>query len=341
MAASPETAAASLERCRDENKQRNFKSAVGNRRPPYRLARDNAGVFQRPGGGFELFYEMKHLCQVFREAGTPFTYYPSMVHNYGVTTNAAIFISFIGFKVFEGAENEWRDFSVVEIEKRTGLTRKEQINARKLLVEKGMLEEDYQREKHKLFYRLKPDSDDETDPVGTCPKGTCSEPEAHAQRGHGTCPKGTSTNKDQEQEITSAPPGALPLESGKAAEESEHKKFIRYWSEEHIKRFSRKYKVLGGRDGKALKNLLNEPGATAGMLMRFADKCWKAAAADPKRHFYCTKLKNIWQLDLWWNDLNGEIAASTPKPSASGYDNSNSCIAPPPGAFRDMRGENL
>jgi hypothetical protein len=131
------------------------------------------------------------------------------------------------------------------------------------------------------------------------------------------------------------------LESGKEAGESEHAKFIRYWTEEHAKRFGRAYKVNGGRDGKALKNLLNEPDATAGLLMRFVDKCWKAAAADPKKHFYCTKLTNIWQLELWWNDLNKELAASTPKPSASGYDNFNSCIAPPPGAFRDMRGENL
>jgi hypothetical protein len=59
VSASPETAAASLERCRNENKQRNFKSAVGNRRLPCRLARDNAGVFQRPGGGFELLDIMK------------------------------------------------------------------------------------------------------------------------------------------------------------------------------------------------------------------------------------------------------------------------------------------
>ena len=145
---------------------------------------------------------------------------------------------------------------------------------------------------------------------------------------------------DNKEDKISSPPGASPLESGKP-EESEHAKFIRYWTEEHVKRFNRPYKVNGGRDGKALKNLLNEPGATAGLLMRFVDKCWKAAAADPKKHFYCVKLKNIWQLDLWWNDLNGEIAASTPKPSASGYDYANSCIAPPPGSNVSHKGGNL
>jgi hypothetical protein len=146
---------------------------------------------------------------------------------------------------------------------------------------------------------------------------------------------------DNKEDKISAPPGASPLESGKPPEESEHVKFIRYWSDEHVKRFDRPYKVSGGRDGKALKNLLNEPGATAGMLMRFVDKCWKLGAADPKRNFHCANLANIWQIEAWWNDLNKQLAASTPKPSAAGYDNSNSCIAPPPGAFRDMRGENL
>ena len=106
---------------------------------------------------------------------------------------------------------------------------------------------------------------------------------------------------------TSTPDGVPPLESGKEAGESEHAKFFRLWTVAYAKKFGRGYKVLGGRDGKAIKNMLAEPGATAEMLMAVVNQAW---AADPKKCFQCSKLVNAWQIESNWNFLNAELASS-------------------------------
>jgi hypothetical protein len=61
---------------------------------------------------------------------------------------------------------------------------------------------------------------------------------------------------DNKEDKLPAPPGATPLESGKESVESEHAKFFRLWTVVYAKKFGRAYKVLGGRDGKAIKNML-------------------------------------------------------------------------------------
>jgi hypothetical protein len=112
---------------------------------------------------------------------------------------------------------------------------------------------------------------------------------------------------DNKEDKISAPSGASSPESGKPPEESEHVKFFRLWTVAYSKKFGRGYKVLGGRDGKAIKNMLAEPGATAEMLMAVVNQAW---AADPKKCFQCSKLVNAWQIESNWNFLNAELAAS-------------------------------
>lgn len=81
------------------------------------------------------------------------------------------------------------------------------------------------------------------------------------------------------------------------------------WKAEYERRFGRPYKITG-RDGKAVKTLLNEPNATAEDLIGVAIDAWKAAKRNPKKFFYCSKLVNIHQLDHQWNELKSEIDKS-------------------------------
>ena len=100
--------------------------------------------------------------------------------------------------------------------------------------------------------------------------------------------------------------------------ETEHAKFIRLWTEWYPKRYGHPYKVNGGRDGIAVKNLVTTK--TAGELIKIVFKAWKAAKLDPVKNFYCNKLVNIWNLDTDWNSINAELAnASAPPPQQNGF----------------------
>ena len=104
----------------------------------------SAGVFCCP---------MK-LNQLFKTTGETFTYYPSFVSRFGISVNACVFLCFIGWKTIPDALDEWRQFNVKDITDSTGLSVKEQTNARKVLVAKGLIKEHYARLDHVLKFRL-------------------------------------------------------------------------------------------------------------------------------------------------------------------------------------------
>jgi len=100
-----------------------------------------------------------------------------------------------------------------------------------------------------------------------------------------------------------------------AAPESEHQCFMRLWQAGYEKKFKRAYKFNGGRDGKAVKELLDEPGATADDLMDVVARAWRNTAG-----YWCQRLTDIHQLATHFNEiqfeLNDETAARSRRPAA-------------------------
>lgn len=95
------------------------------------------------------------LDQIFKSTGKPFFYYPGLIHNFGISVNACVFICFIGWQTYENEQDGWKSFNTETITKETGLSIKEQATARKQLVIKGLIEEQYARLDHVLKFRIK------------------------------------------------------------------------------------------------------------------------------------------------------------------------------------------
>lgn len=96
------------------------------------------------------------LSELFAATGEPFMFYPGFVHRFGISVNASIFLCFIGWKSFADNLDEWQSYNTDEIERRTGLTGKEQASARKQLTAASLVEEKYARLEHVLKFRLSP-----------------------------------------------------------------------------------------------------------------------------------------------------------------------------------------
>lgn len=114
--------------------------------------------------------------------------------------------------------------------------------------------------------------------------------------------KSQSTNKTETTSETSTEIGATAL-----AIESENKKFIRLWEEAYQTKFGIPYKFNGGRDAKAVKELLVAD-ATADLLISIVKRAWK------QNGFYASKLTSIVWLNDHWNDIQAEINKSGNQP---------------------------
>jgi len=118
------------------------------------------------------------LNEYFECIGEPYSYFPGLVKAFGISVNASVFLSFIGWKTLPHDIDGWKAVTTVEIEARTGLSTKEQATARRLLVEKGLIEEHYARLQHTLKFRLtskemgsSPNAEREDAPIEHTPKG--------------------------------------------------------------------------------------------------------------------------------------------------------------------------
>ena len=147
------------------------------------------------------------LSEIIRTTGQPFAYYPELVRKHDISVNACVLYCFIAWKTLPHAIGEWIPLTIEVIKRETGLTEKEQINARKVLVEKRMIEEHYARLEHTLKFRLadleievSPSAEREDAPPEHPPKGRMA---IH--------PKGVSTKdgkeglKKEEKEVATLP----------------------------------------------------------------------------------------------------------------------------------------
>jgi phage replication O-like protein O len=128
--------------------------------------------------------------------------------------------------------------------------------------------------------------------------------------GEGVSPgNDVTTNKERTLKERNPSPDGVPSPEP----ESEHQKFFALWNDGFKTRFDRPYKFLGGRDGKAVKELLNEPNATAADLMDVVNRAWEHGARDPKKFFFCSNLNCMWQIASSWNNIQAELSTTVTK----------------------------
>ncbi|MGZ7175997.1 hypothetical protein ACXKTX_20470 [Burkholderia gladioli] len=87
------------------------------------------------------------------DLGHPVAYYPGLVKHLG-SVNAVLFFSQIFYWQDKAASELGVYKTVEEIEEETGMTYREQVTARKQLVERGVLVETNKRLEHRVYYRI-------------------------------------------------------------------------------------------------------------------------------------------------------------------------------------------
>ena len=110
-----------------------------------------------------------------KRLGRPMTYYPALAKLVGL--KESIFLCQLVYWTPRGKSERgegWVYKSVEEAEEETGLSYKEQIRVRQRLVEQGLIEEEYERDSHRLYFRVAVDRLDALAdhlPDGHMPKG--------------------------------------------------------------------------------------------------------------------------------------------------------------------------
>jgi len=89
---------------------------------------------------------------VLEALGRPVVLYPGLVHSVG-DVKAGVLLSAL-LSLYAESHNRKIPTSIDEIEALTGMSRKEQVNARKKLVNLGLVEYEYIRQDHRAFYTL-------------------------------------------------------------------------------------------------------------------------------------------------------------------------------------------
>ena len=98
--------------------------------------------------------------------------------------------------------------------------------------------------------------------------------------------------------------------------ETEHQKFMRLWKVAYELKFKRRYGGFGAQAGKVVKQLLNEPGATAEDLMDVVNRAWALAIKEPAWGYWCSRLVKIPDLQTHWDDIQHELNDPKPQPKA-------------------------
>lgn len=92
------------------------------------------------------------LHEAFDLFGKPFPYYPQLCHRLYISVNACVFLCYVAWRI--KPDEEWVHISSEIAEKQTGMSVKEQATARKSLLQKKCIVEDYRRLTHQMFYKL-------------------------------------------------------------------------------------------------------------------------------------------------------------------------------------------
>jgi hypothetical protein len=94
------------------------------------------------------------LTEFLQGVGRPVAYYPSLRKLTGSTTATILLCQLFYWTGKEASGDGWIYKSSDELAEETGLSYDEQVTARKNLVERELIEEDYKRLEHKMYFRV-------------------------------------------------------------------------------------------------------------------------------------------------------------------------------------------
>lgn len=94
------------------------------------------------------------LSEALDGIGRSVSYYPGIRKLCGSVSATVLFCQLFYWKGKESSKDGWVYKDSSELENETGLSYKEQVSARKKLIENGLIEEKYDRLAHKMYFRI-------------------------------------------------------------------------------------------------------------------------------------------------------------------------------------------
>ncbi len=213
-----------------------------------------------------------NLHEVFN-AGRPFSYYPKLVTEFGINVNAVVLLCRIGWKAYENDPTAWMQLSQEWLQNETGLTMREQRTARATLIERGLIEEKYERLEHKLYIRLRlPDGDAEPcSPEITKRNQPCDETSFREGRNVIS----SNTVKTSIKQIAGNEPTPSVKKTPKHALNNEFAAFVLRWSGTYVQERGKPFALSREKTAEALYLNVRRQGVTDDELVRVAAKAWQ------------------------------------------------------------------
>ncbi len=268
--------------------------------------------------------------------GMGYPIYPAMIRVFGL--EETVFLCRIIW--WQHDPEEWIEASIAKIELETGLKSDRQRRVRNSLEEKKIIECHYARLEHKLCFRILAkglETELENDgkihlakpqkAISAKPQDATSFQTAKSQM---PMPQDATSSIDKDfdkdfkkdipadaGELLSIPENPAANGNGKAKKtpNPEHHKFIALWSEAYPEQFGRKYAFAGGRDAKAVSNLLAATGLPAEDLIACARKAWRTSG------FWCEKAVTICTFQVRYNEIMAELRPVQSRQLVPNYEN--------------------
>lgn len=238
-----------------------------------------------------------------------FPIYPRLLRWLGI--NETVFLARIIW--WQREDGEWIEKTTQQILEATGLSYKQQTSARDRLCKLGVLEQEYQRLKHQLRFRVNKTALEALEiPTG-----------ASAERLNGETPETLFIERSNLQEVP--PPSAERLNGhkevkdiGKTKEESTAASPTRQLTDGWLKLYLQKrgveyggFKLHGGREGNAVKSLLKV--GSPEEILKTVKLAW--SQTNSRTHFWCLQTKTLCQVASNWDKIIDELKESkTSKP---------------------------
>lgn len=254
-----------------------------------------------------------------RAVGRPIAYYPRLARHVG-GINAALFLCQLIYWDEKAQDQQLGVYKTMdEWEQETGLSHKEQSNARKQLKARGLIIETRKRLQHRMYYKLDHDAFNQL--IESIENGSCgvslTDQKAVTDKPKSTVgnePKGSSFIETENTTETTtdikSPPN--PPEGGErlANKKTNNRNAVT------LKTFSDECKAKGEGVVSAYKPLLDHVDSS-GLPMEFVQLAWdlfkkefepggvneNRRQKDWRRHFYNYVTKNYYR--LWWASDNG------------------------------------
>jgi hypothetical protein len=238
------------------------------------------------------------LSDFLRGVGQPMPYYPSLAKLVGVK-ECVLICRFVWWHGMQADSEGWIYKTRDDLTEETGLSHEEQATARKALRTLGLLEERKERLRHKHFYRVKFEALDALWEGREAGNAGVPTPGTTASATPGTTAS-CNTTKETQKRQSSAPSAA-------ASNPSAHAVFVKAWADAYLEAFGDPYIFSGGKDGAAVKRLLNS-GMTPDDLLAIARQAWTHG-----KQFNCKQAASIAGFASRLNDIRAELRGQQPR----------------------------